>query len=140
MVELIMSCHVCGAEAVGRCYNCGLLYCDQHGDGTCARCDTGFREGDPRQDLISAAPRAAAREAAWWRPQPAEEYAPPACYHCRGIARQVCPHCHELFCPEHAGKNGMCAQCSRSSLLGIAILVAVAAIFGVLMLVGLFLG
>ncbi len=133
-----MSCHVCGAEAVGRCENCGNLYCAKHGDGTCARCDTGIKAGDPRQDRISAAPRTATQRTGWWRPQPAEGYTPPACYQCQGIARRVCSNCHELYCPDHAGKNGLCAQCSQSSLLGVAVLVGVVVILGALMLVGLF--
>ena len=43
-----MSCHVCGREAVGRCDNCGALYCAQHGDGNCVQCDTSIMAGDPR--------------------------------------------------------------------------------------------
>lgn len=129
-----MSCHVCGQEAVGRCYSCGALYCDQHGDGTCARCDTSIVAGDPREDRISPSPRPAMQRPGWWRPQPAEAYAPPACYQCQGIARRVCPNCLERFCAEHAGKNGMCAQCTESSFLGIVILAGVALFLGALML------
>ena len=133
-----MSCHVCGQEAVGRCYNCGGLYCDKHGDGNCVRCATSVMAGDPRQDRISAAPRGGLQKPGWWRPRPAAAYAPPACYHCQGIARRVCPNCQQCFCPEHAGKNGMCAQCSQSSFLGVVVLAVVVLILGALMLVGLF--
>jgi hypothetical protein len=79
---------------------------------------------------------AATQRPGWWRPQPAEDYAPPACYKCQGIARRVCPNCQQRFCPDHAGKGGMCAQCTASSLLGVAILGGVALILGVLMLYG----
>ena len=36
--------------------------------------------------------------AAWWRPRQAEEYSPPACYQCRGIARNVCINCGDRYC------------------------------------------
>jgi hypothetical protein len=131
-----MSCHVCGQEAVGRCYNCGALFCAQHGDTNCFRCDTSFMAGDPRPDRISAAPRQTAPHAGWWRPQPAEAYTPPACYECQGIARRVCANCQQRYCPEHAGKNGVCAECHQSSYVGIAILGAIAVVFGIVLLIG----
>ncbi len=133
-----MSCHVCNAEAVGRCYNCGALYCDQHGDGNCVRCDTSIMAGDPRPDRISAAPRGAVQRPGWWRPLPAEGYTPPACRDCGGIAHRVCPNCRQRFCPEHAGHNGLCARCNESSYLGIVVLAGVALILGALLLFGLF--
>ena len=132
-----MSCHVCGREAVGRCDNCGALYCAQHGDGNCVQCDTSIMAGDPRGDRISAAPRAALQRPGWWRPQPAEGYSPPACYECGGIAQRVCLNCRDRFCPDHAGGNGLCARCNQSSYLGIVVLAVVALIFGALMLVGM---
>lgn len=133
-----MSCHVCGQEAVGRCHNCGGLYCAAHGDDVCVRCDSSFMAGDPRRDRISAGPRQPQQRAGWWRPQPAEGYTPPACYFCQGIAQRVCFHCKQRYCPEHAGKNGMCAECSRSSFLGIAVMIGVALILGCVLLVGFF--
>src|SRR5262245_31601461 len=119
-----MSCHVCGEEAVGRCYNCGALYCERHGDGNCARCDTSIMAGDPRPDRITAAPRSSQKGLGWWRPQQAEGYTPPACYVCQGIAPQVCRHCQSRYCAEHAGAHGLCAECSKSSSLGLIVLIA----------------
>jgi hypothetical protein len=69
------------------------------------------------------------RHAAWWRPQRAEAYAPPACYSCQGIARHSCLNCGQLYCPEHAGLAGVCAECGKSSRLGIVILAAVGVVF-----------
>lgn len=113
-----MHCHICQAEAVARCYNCGELICARHGDEYCTNCTTGIAAGDPRPDRISTAPLARGQRPGWWRPQPAEEYTPPACYDCRGLARAVCYHCGERYCPEHAGPRGLCRACGRSSWLG----------------------
>ena len=35
-----MACHICSQEAVGRCFNCGQLFCADHGSENCTRCDT----------------------------------------------------------------------------------------------------
>jgi hypothetical protein len=42
------------------------------------------------------------------------------------------------YCADHAGINGLCAQCGQSSNLGIWVLAAVGLILGVLLLFGLF--
>jgi hypothetical protein len=130
-----MPCHVCGEEAVGRCYNCGALFCAKHGDENCYRCESSFMAGDPRQDRITVLPGQASQRGGWWRPKPAEGYTPPACYACGGIAHRVCHHCQQVYCPEHAGKNGMCAECNRSSLLGLVIFIGAG-----LILAGLIIG
>jgi hypothetical protein len=120
-----MACHICGLEAVGRCYSCGELFCAAHGDENCMRCTSAIHAGDPRQDRISAVKLRAGAKPGWWRPLPAEEYKPPACYQCQGLARRVCPNCQHYYCAEHAGGN-VCAACSRSGRIGLYILAALA--------------
>jgi hypothetical protein len=129
-----MSCQICGREAIGRCYSCGALFCAEHGDTNCCRCDTSVMAGDPSPERITATSRQPTQHPGWWRPQAAEEYHPPACYQCQGIARQVCPNCQQRFCAEHAGKNGMCAQCHQSSFLGVVVLGTVGVAFAVVWL------
>ena len=51
---------------------------------------------------------------------------------------RICPNCQLRFCPDHAGKNGMCGQCTESSFLGIVVLAGVGLILGALKLYGLF--
>ncbi len=108
-----MHCYLCQREAVDRCYNCGELFCEEHGSVNCVRCETGIMAGDSRADRISSVPRAQTTRTGWWRPQPAEDYEPPACYECEGLARYVCTNCGNRYCPEHAGKNRLCGQCQR---------------------------
>ena len=129
-----MACHICSQEAVGRCFNCGQLFCADHGSENCTRCDTALKAGDPRQDRVSRVRLHDMNHAAWWRPRQAEEYSPPACYQCRGIARNVCINCGDRYCAEHAGVAGICAACGQSSQLGLFILFAVAAVFGVMVM------
>jgi hypothetical protein len=113
-----MHCHVCGREAVDRCYNCGELFCEEHGNVNCTRCETGIVAGDSRADRISAARIQKTGRPAWWRPQEAEDFEPPACQECQGLARFVCANCGKRYCPEHAGKNGLCGRCQRSRRSG----------------------
>lgn len=116
-------CHLCQQEAVGRCYTCGQLFCAQHGSRNCLTCETAIAPGDRRADRISAAPlERQGRRGAWWRPLPAEDFEPPACYQCHGLARHTCRHCRQLYCPEHAGQHGLCAGCDRSSWVGLYVL------------------
>lgn len=122
-----MKCHLCGQPAVDRCYACGRLFCERHGQTNCSACAHGIAAGDPRPDRITADPAShAAAQRAWWRPQEADEYEPPSCYVCHGLARRVCQRCERRFCAEHAGNDYLCRECHRSSSIG---LVA----FGVLM-------
>ncbi len=118
-----MYCHICQAEAVARCYTCGELICAEHGNENCTRCASGIAAGDPRPKYVTATVSAnKTRRPGWWRPQKAEEFAPPACYACKGLTRTVCEHCHGYYCKDHAGTNGLCRACSGSHWLGPAIL------------------
>ncbi len=131
-----MHCHICHQEAVGRCYTCGGLFCEEHGRVDCTRCATAIAAGDPRPDRISAVPMKSAYRPGWWRPQPAEDFEPPACYECQGLARRVCRNCGCYYCPDHAGPANLCAGCSRSSWLGIYLLLGTAILIGALLLFG----
>jgi hypothetical protein len=132
-----MPCHICQAEAVTRCYTCGELVCAEHGkNDTCPKCNGGFAAGDPRTSHISDEPLAQkTAHNAWWRPQEAEEYQPPACYECKGLSRGFCRNCRARYCREHAGPNGLCRECGRSANLGLYVIAAVA---GLLLLAWLF--
>jgi hypothetical protein len=132
-----MHCHVCQEEAVGRCYTCGELFCARHGDTNCFRCTTAIAQGDPRPDRVSAEPLGSGRRVAWWRPQQAEDYEPPACYECKGLSRLVCRNCGSIYCPDHAGPNGLCAACNRSSYFGMFALLAIVLVGGGLILIGI---
>ena len=133
-------CYLCDAEAVSRCYTCGQLICAEHGGENCHRCNTGFVAGDPRPEHVSTVPlRQADAKHGWWRPQPAEEYEPPACYACKGLARAVCQNCQSHFCREHAGPGALCMRCSRSARLGLVIFVIAIGLMFALVLLGGFL-
>ena len=67
----------------------------------------------------------------WWRPLVAEEYQPPACYECKGLARGVCRNCHSKYCAEHAGGTGLCKACNRSANMGLYVF---AVVFGLMLL------
>jgi hypothetical protein len=128
-----MHCYACENEAVGRCYNCGELFCDRHGKLNCDRCEAAIVAGDPRPDRISTQPLSRLNGQAWWRPQPAEDYQPPACYECGGLTRSACRNCGSLYCPEHGGKE-LCAACRSSSNMGmLALLGIVLLLCGILM-------
>lgn len=120
-----MNCHICGQEAVERCFTCGELFCEQHGKVNCNHCETGYMPGDRRGDRISHVLLPTSARPGWWRPQEAEDYEPPACYECKGLARLRCRNCGNLHCPEHAGKGGLCQNCTRSARAGAYILAAV---------------
>ncbi len=130
-----MNCHVCGEEAVGRCFTCGALFCAEHGDRNCAGCAHGIVTGDYRADRISQAPRTGSTgRRFWWRPQVADDYEPPACSICGGLARLVCRNCRELYCADHAGAAAeLCARCARSSRLGIWVMVISLGLVGLLL-------
>src|SRR5262245_50043698 len=119
-----MACHICGEEAIDRCDNCGKLFCAAHGRADCIRCQTGIMPGDRRADRFSAVLLAATARPRWWRPQPAEEFEPPACYECKGLARRRCKNCGSLMCALHAAKNGLCLECEKSARIGVFTLLA----------------
>lgn len=102
----------------------------------CVRCETAIAAGDPRPDRITASRMPSTYRPGWWRPQIAEEYEPPACYHCKGLARRRCRNCGSRYCPEHAGKNDLCADCAHSSWLGIYVLLGMAIVLGVVIILG----
>jgi hypothetical protein len=130
-------CYICQAEAVSRCYTCGELICAEHGDENCQRCNTGVISGEPRSREISAQPlRRKDAKHGWWRPQLAEEYEPPACYACKGLARAVCRNCRSHYCREHAGSGGLCLECARSARLGLIVFVLALVMAGVVLLLG----
>ena len=134
-----MSCHICGQEAVDRCFTCGKLFCAAHGEVNCNRCATGIAAGDNRADRISTTrlrDETGGVRTPWWRAQPAEEYDPPSCHVCHGLARRVCKNCELHYCAEHAGPAYLCQPCGRSSLLGIWCLVGGLGIMGGIMLWG----
>lgn len=131
-----MHCYRCDAEAVDRCYTCGALFCAAHGDVNCERCDTAVAAGDVRPDRIAARPMPANHQTGWWRPQRAEDFTPPACYQCHGLARRSCRNCGNYFCPEHAGNIGLCVHCDRSSIMGLYILFGILIALAVMVWVG----
>jgi hypothetical protein len=130
-------CHICGAEAVERCFTCGELFCAAHGTVNCLRCETGIAPGDRRADRISRAPLAKGSRPGWWRPQPAEDYDPPACQECQGLARYICVNCQGRYCKDHAGKNGLCGSCQKSQRGGTLFILLVLLFLGALLVLGL---
>jgi hypothetical protein len=138
-------CHICQAEAIGRCYACGELFCESHGRINCSRCATAIAAGDARTDRITESlPAGGASQGGkpvrpgWWRPQPAEDYEPPACQECQGLARYQCINCGNRYCREHAGSSGLCALCERSRRGGNIFLVILFFVLTGLTLWGLF--
>jgi len=114
-----MACHVCGGEAVGRCFSCGRLFCEKHGSKNCVTCENGIAEGNPSPDRVTAKRSRVAHAAAWWRPVPADDYSPPACYVCKSLTRAVCSSCGRNYCAEHAGRKSTCLNCNDPSNVSI---------------------
>ncbi len=129
LTRALMACHICQAESVTRCYNCGELVCAEHGKGDCCpRCSGTFTPGDPRLHHISVVPFDKRKQHGWWRPQAAEEFKPPECYECKGLPRGTCRNCQSPYCPDHAGPNGLCKDCGRSANLGLYVVGGMAAL------------
>jgi hypothetical protein len=123
-----MHCHLCQREAIDRCYTCGELFCVLHGNVNCVRCATGIVAGDKRADRVSAVRLTQPGRPGWWRPQEAEDYDPPACQECQGLAPYLCSNCGNRYCRDHAGKKGLCALC-ESSLRGGNVFLAILFVF-----------
>jgi hypothetical protein len=116
----MIQCYLCEAEAVARCYTCGQLICGKHGGENCTRCNTSVVAGDPPGWRVSAERmRPSDAKHGWWRPQPAEEFHPPACYNCGALARRVCRNCDSRYCRQHAGPGDLCDACGRSARMGL---------------------
>src|SRR5688572_20657133 len=131
-----MSCQFCQAVAVTRCNSCGTLVCEEHGkNDICPGCSTGIVAGGPQALAVSKKPLPPGANAGWWRPQQAEEYTPPACYECQGLARGKCRNCLSSYCSEHAGSNGLCQACGRSANLGLYIIAGTFAAIVLLLLI-----
>ncbi len=109
-----MKCSLCEREAVDRCFACGQLFCEDHGKKNCVLCQNSIVEGDPSPRRVSASRQQSTDAAAWWRPQQAEEYAPPACHICRGLTRAKCTECGRYYCADHAGRNFQCRACVKA--------------------------
>ena len=112
-----MICHYCNQQAAGKCQSCGLAICPAHGERYCQVCSEAVfapqesSHGDGKAYLQCP-------------PKPEiptiylDDDGPPECYRCQALARKVCQNCHNLFCREHAGKNGWCDQCTESARVG----------------------
>ncbi len=100
------------------------------------RCSSGIVEGDYRADRVTRRRARQPGTRAWWRPQEAEDYEPPACYHCQALARLTCRNCQQLYCPDHAGRPGLCQRCTRSAWLGLLVFAGVMLVMGLLILLG----
>lgn len=124
-----MTCHLCGQPAVGRCYTCGRLFCEKHGKTDCSACAHGIQPGDPRQDRITTTRGGYSPPSAdpWWRPKEADEYHPPACYYCQGLTRSTCRNCGRFYCADHAGRDGLCRECYRTSTVVLLVFLLVLA-------------
>ena len=130
-----MGCHICGKEAVDRCFACGKLFCALHGDKNCSQCDSAIAPGEPWPNRISASRlRRSDDKSPWWRPQQAEDVEMPACHECKGLARTRCKNCEQYYCGDHAGPNGLCQDCGRSSLLGVIFLFIALGLMAVMIL------
>jgi hypothetical protein len=64
---------------------------------------------------------------------------PPSCHVCDGLARLICENCHNLYCAEHAGRRGWCAECTRSGRTGMLLSLGVFAFIGMIFLLMLIL-
>lgn len=132
-----MACHVCGGEAVGRCFTCGRLFCDRHGSTDCVVCETAIVEGDPSPDRVTAHRPTRSSGIAWWRPQPADDYSPPACHVCGGLARAACRTCGRRYCPDHAGRASNCRPCSDAANVSLLVVAGIVAVLAVVFLLGM---
>ena len=132
-----MHCHVCHAEAVGRCYQCGRLYCAEHDvKGDCSVCATAIHV--PLGDKVSPRRLPGSPSRAWWRPKVEDDDpGPPSCYRCGGLANRLCRNCENLYCPEHAGRGDLCDSCTRSSRLAMWVMLGVLLVIVALALIPL---
>ena len=131
-----MQCHACDRDAVGQCRNCGRAYCGGHGADLCRSCAVAIVASDPAG---RRATRMVFLQCENRPPMPTiylddEDPGPPSCHSCAALARQVCEHCHQLYCPEHAGRAGWCVECMRGARVGLYISLVVFGLIGGLLL------
>lgn len=134
-----MSCHLCDKEAIDRCFTCGRLFCAEHGTKNCTACQGAYQEGDPSGERISVIPTRSGKDNPWWRPQQADEFAPPACYECQSLTRAVCVACGRNYCKEHAGRNSTCRECSTASDMSLYVVGGFLLVFAAVTLVSAYL-
>jgi hypothetical protein len=132
-----MECHECDREAVGKCRRCGRGYCGGHGADLCRSCAVAIVAGAPPgargQRLVFLQCENRPRMPTIYLDD--DDPGPPSCHICEGLARTVCESCHQLYCPEHAGRRGWCEECTRTSRVGLYISFAVFGCIAVLFLV-----
>lgn len=135
-----MLCDICQQPATEQCPVCWTPLCADHGGPVCCHCAAAARNstGGPSAPTSTAIYTTERNSRRVWarsylpctmRPgMPTiylEDPGPPSCHECQGLARQLCRHCQQLFCPEHAGGPELCRQCARSSLIGLVILATI---------------
>ncbi len=117
-----MFCHECHQGAVGRCRSCGLAFCSGHGADLCRACSGAIVV--PGTRLQRAGEERTFLQCQNARRMPTvylNDDGPPSCHVCDGLAKSICENCHELYCPEHAGRRGWCVNCTSSSRVGVVV-------------------
>jgi hypothetical protein len=131
-----MLCKFCTKEAAGKCVGCGAGICRDHGQEYCPECAAAVyaQDADPTAGYGKGylqSPAKPRMETIY-----VDDDGPPSCYRCQGLARKICQNCHQLYCPEHAGKGEWCDQCAKAARTGtwmmlgiVAAVVALALLF-----------
>jgi hypothetical protein len=132
-----MQCHECDHDAVGTCRSCGRSYCGGHGASLCRSCAVAVMAGEPAaargQRMVFLQCENRPRIPTVYLDD--DDPGPPSCHICDGLARTVCQSCQQLYCPEHAGRAGWCAECTRTSRVGLYIALGVFGGIGLLFVV-----
>lgn len=138
-----MYCYVCQREPRYWCPLCDRHLCEDHGGERCYRC------GSACTLLSEPGPAAGGLETrlfTYGRAYPSsrgylqcetrktiptvyiDDDEPPSCRVCGRLARTVCYHCRDVYCPQHRSESGLCPSCVGSSRIGLIILAAIGAI------------